>query len=295
MCFKPPSAARHWDGSPVHVPQRRSLRVTPDGGSRLLGCAQRGRCRDCGNRIEWYHRTNQLAVRLHPREVPVSAVPAACRWHVSSGLAYPAEDGARWCRLPHAVLCPARPAPEAAPELAGLRRLLAVNTRRLIDAGAFIPPPAPADRPAPSLSGCRPDRPIVQMLYVRYLAACPVEEIQCVARTRRRHRCINSVLAPEARGGQWTLMTVAAEIGQLALPAETMAVYNLAALPYAEQLRWRSQRCQQHAATPTAADLAVADWERFDPLLHSEYIHSRLPTLRRRGGPADHSPRGMRT
>jgi hypothetical protein len=133
------------------------------------------------------------------------------------------RDRTGWCRLPHAVLCPARPAPEADRELAGLRRVLAVNTRRLIDAGVFTPPSASADRLAPVASECRPARPIVQILYVRYLAAGPVDAIQCVAQTRRRHRCTSPVLAPEARGGQWTLMPVAAEVGQLALPAETMA------------------------------------------------------------------------
>ncbi|MGW4043149.1 hypothetical protein [Streptomyces sp. NPDC004721] len=135
----------------------------------------------------------------------------------------------------------------------------------------------------------------MQILYVRYLAACPVDAIQCIAQTRRRHRCTSPVLSPEARGGQWTLMPVAAEVGQLARPAETMAVYSLAALPYEEQLRWRFQRCPQHAAIPTAADLAVADWERFDPFLHSEHIHTRLPTLKRRSGPADHARQGLQT
>jgi hypothetical protein len=162
-------------------------------------------------------------------------------------------------------------------------------------ADIFTPPPAePADRPAPAASGCRPARPTVQILYVRYLAARPVEEIRCVAQTRLRHRCTSPVLAPETRGGQWRLMPVVAHPGQLAPPAETMAVYSLAALPYAEQLRWRSQRCPQHAATPTAADLALAEWEPFDPLLHSDHIHARVPTLRRRGRPADHPCRGVR-
>ncbi|MEU6231245.1 hypothetical protein [Streptomyces sp. NPDC047042] len=77
--------------------------------------------------------------------------------------------------------------------------MLAVNTRRLIDAGAFTPPPAApactpkpaasACTPKPAASACRPARPAVQILYVRYLAAHPVEEIRCVAQTRRRHRC----------------------------------------------------------------------------------------------------------
>ena len=73
--------------------------------------------------------------------------------------------------------------------------------------------------------------------------------------------------------------------GQLALPAEVMAVYDLSSLPYGEQLRWRTQRCPPHAATPTAADLALTDWEPFDPLVHLAYVHRRLPTHSRRPHP----------
>ncbi|MEV6781193.1 hypothetical protein [Streptomyces sp. NPDC051098] len=65
--------------------------------------------------------------------------------------------------------------------------------------------------------------------------------------------------------------------GQIALPAADMAVYALAHLAYQEQLRWRTQRCQAHAAAPRAADLALAEWEVFDPLLHHQHIHARLP------------------
>jgi hypothetical protein len=66
------------------------------------------------------------------------------------------------------------------------------------------------------------------------------------------------------------------DVGQLALPAHAeMAVYDLGALPYAEQLRWRAQRCRDHAAT--RAEMAVTDWEPFDPLLHLGHIHTRLP------------------
>ncbi|WP_123970103.1 DUF6083 domain-containing protein [Streptomyces sp. TLI_185] len=288
MRSTPPSAARHWDGSPVVAHRmRRSLQVTPGGASRLLRCGQNDRCHDCGNRIEWYHRDTQRSVRLHPHELPSARVPAGCRWHVSSGIAYPAGDGSSWCRLPHAVVCPTRDVPPAPPELAELRRSLAVNTRRLIDAGAFTPPLPSPEGPAPqgeSSAVCRPARPIVQLLYVRYLAARPVDEIQCIAQTRRRHRCTSALLSPGTPAGTWTLMPATATSGQLALPAANMAVYNLSGLPYAEQLRWRAQRCLQHAAIPTAADLAVAEWEPFDPLRHHEHIHTRLPTHVRRPG-----------
>jgi hypothetical protein len=290
-----PPASRHWDGSPVLAHRaHRSLQVTPDGVSRLLRCGQSDRCRECGNRIEWYHRSTHRPVRLHPHELPAARVPVACRWHVSSGVAHPAGDGSSWCRLPHAVVCPARDTPPSPRELAGLRRSLAVRSRRLIDAGVFTPPPASPESPAPQPSVCRPARPIVQLLYVRYLAARPVDEIQCVAQTRRRHRCTSPLMAPDAPGGTWTLMPATATSGQLALPAEVMAVYDLSRVPYAEQLRWRAQRCPQHAASPTAADLAVAEWEPFDPLRHHEHIHARLPAPARRPGPAACARQGAR-
>lgn len=289
----PPPSARHWDGSPA-VPRRvrRSLQVSADGVSRLLRCGQRDRCRDCGNWIEWYHRSTQRPVRLHPQELPATQVPAACRWHVSSGVAHPAGDGSSWCRLPHAVVCPASDTPPTPTELAGLRRSLAVNTRRLIDAGAFNPPSPSLEPPAPSF--CRPARPIVQLLYVRYLASRPVDEIQCVAQTRRRRRCTSPLLTSDAPVGTWMLVPASTTSGQLALPADIMAIYDLSGLPYAEQLRWRAQRCSQHAVTPTAADLAVADWEPFDPLRHHEHIHTRLPGHIRRPGPASHPRQAVR-
>ncbi|MFJ7949573.1 hypothetical protein ACIQ6K_39225 [Streptomyces sp. NPDC096354] len=59
---------------------------------------------------------------------------------------------------------------------------------------------------------------------------------------------------------------------------ELMAVYDLSHLPYAEQLRWRTQRSPEHAASPGAADLAMSGWQVFDPCHHS-HIHTRLPTL----------------
>ncbi|MFP3992774.1 hypothetical protein U9R90_35920 [Streptomyces sp. E11-3] len=69
----------------------------------------------------------------------------------------------------------------------------------------------------------------------------------------------------------WTLLPTSPQRGQLALPATLMAVYDLSRLPYAEQLRWRTQRCPAHAATPGAADLALAGWQVFDLLLLSAY------------------------
>jgi hypothetical protein len=62
-----------------------------------------------------------------------------------------------------------------------------------------------------------------------------------------------------------------------------MAVYDLTHLPYAEQLRWRTQHCLGHATAPDVAHVALAEWEVFDPQLHHQHIHNRLPvtTLKR--------------
>ncbi|WP_405521527.1 DUF6083 domain-containing protein [Streptomyces canus] len=171
----------------MSTPLHRSLRVDPEGVSWLLRCGQTASCRECGNPIEWYARSNERRVRLHPHEMPANRVPESCRWHVTSGVAHPSGDGSNWCRLPHAVLCPARPAPPDAPQLSGLRRSLAVRTRRLLDAGIFTPSAAPQPKePRTGEEVCRPARPVVQLLYLRYLASCPIEEIQCVTQTRRR-------------------------------------------------------------------------------------------------------------
>ncbi|MEH0420831.1 DUF6083 domain-containing protein [Streptomyces sp. B21-083] len=293
--MRPSPVPRRRDSSPAPVHPRRSLCVDPDSPTRLLRCAQRDRCRECGNPIEWYQRVRDRPVRLHPQELSATAVPADHRWHVSSGLAYPSGDGSAWCRLPHASVCPARNADTvAAPELTRLRRALAVNTRRLVDAGSFTPaaPGDPASRQ--SEAPCRPARPVVQILFVRYLAARPLDEIQCVAQTRRRDRCTLRMLASHGPAGLWRLVPATATQGQLALPAEVMAVYDLSSVPYAEQVRWRTQRCPEHAATPTAADLALTDWEPFDPLVHHAYVHRRLPTHSRRPHPGGGAQKAVR-
>ncbi|MEV6319142.1 DUF6083 domain-containing protein [Streptomyces sp. NPDC051776] len=276
MCPTHSSPSHRWDGSLATGRRRRALRVSTCT-SPLLRAGQTARCRDCGNLLEWYHRTDHRPVPLHPRELPTSAVPANCRWHISSGIAHPADDGTAWCRLTHHLLCPARDTPRpCTPLLAEVRRGLAMNTRRLLNAGTFTPPTAPAD--IHPTATCRPKRPVVQLLYVRYLAARPIEDIQCIAQTRRRGRCTNPLLTTDAPTGTWTLQPATASRGQLALPATTMAVYDISHLPYTEQIRWRSQHCAQHPTTH-APDIAVTEWEPFDPLIHHQHIHPRLPNL----------------
>lgn len=268
-----PRHPRRWDGSRTGTTARRPLRLGSQSGSRLLCSGQIGSCRDCGNPVQWYYRSDHRPIPLHPRELPAAAVPETSRWHVASGIAYPCGDATAWCRLPHAALCPTRSPHPSLPHLAGLRRTMATRTRRLIDTGAFTPRTAtgPHHRPA------HPVRPVVQILGIRYLAARPVEEIRCLARAHRtRARCARSLPDPAHPQPAWRLLPATACTGQLALPADLdIAVYDLSDLPYAEQLRWRTQRCPHH--TTTAIEMAVTDWEPFDPLLHRTHIHTHLP------------------
>jgi hypothetical protein len=277
---------RHWDGSRTSPCARRGLRIAADTSTSLLRSGQVGRCRDCGHSVEWYYRADHRPVPLHPRDVPATAVPEKSRWHVSSGTAYPAGDGSTWCRLPHAALCPARDPNPPMPHLSGLRRRMAAHTRRLIDTGALAPELSTAVE-----TECRPARPVVQILGIRYLAARPVDDIRCLARTTRgRTRCTQPLPDPEQQPGTWLLLPATATTGQLALPAGlVMAVYDLSALPYGEQLRWRAQRCSHHGFA--TAEMALTDWEPFDPLTHHEHIHSRLPGRIRPARPAGPCPR----
>lgn len=278
MCPDSAFTGRHWDGSPRTTRAHRPLRVAATSPSRLLRCGQSSRCRLCGNRVDLYQRTDQRPVALHPTELAVAHIPAACRWHLSCGIAHPHGDGSAWCRIPHAMLCPHRSAPtRLSPLIEELRRQLAVHSRRLVDTGSFTPQPPPVSACGGSAERAGPDLPVVQLLLGRYLADQSLKEIRCVAQTRQRRRCSQPLLTPHAPAGRWRLLPASPQRGQLALPAVLMAVYDLSRLPYAEQLRWRTQRCPVHAAAPGAADLALAGWQVFDPLLHAEHIHTRLP------------------
>jgi hypothetical protein len=266
-----------WDGAPKNRRATRFLRVAPDSPTRLLRTAQSGRCAACGNHIEWYYRAGDRTIVLHPRELPAADIPSGERWHVNSGMAHPTDDDSLWCRISHHALCPATDMDAAEDHrgvLAGLRRQLALNSRRLIEAGTFTPrpDPPPTTTPAPVV------RPVVQFLYLNYVAPGPLEQIQCVAQTRARHRCPHPLLDPAALPGTWILQPVhPAGGGQLPLPADCMAVYDLTHLPYSEQLRWRAQRCPAHAAAPAAADTARTAWEPFNPLTHHQHIQHHLP------------------
>ncbi|MFL9684737.1 DUF6083 domain-containing protein [Streptomyces sp. KL110A] len=253
--------------------------MTRDSPSRLLRCVQPARCRQCGNRVDRHITAGPHPVSLHPGELSAALVPTHYRWHLASHVAYPAGDGSRWCRIAHSTVCPMTAEPGPLPDcLRALRRRLALRTRRLIDTTGFTPQPSP-QHTVPDDSDCRPQRPVAQLLYTRYLATRPVEQIQCIAQTRQRTRCTQPVLAPGTTPGRWTLMPPTTH--HTTLPSRDIAVYDLTHLAHSEQIRWRTQRCPAHAATTAAPDLALADWEPYDPLLHHPFTATRLPATPR--------------
>ncbi|MGV9625457.1 DUF6083 domain-containing protein [Streptomyces sp. NPDC003487] len=267
---------RHWDGSPRRLFTHRSLRMAPTSPSRLLRAGQNSRCRQCGNRVEWFQRHDQRPIALHPHELATAHVPAPWQWHLSGGIAYPHDNGSGWCRIPHLILCPQHipPLTPDSPRLVSLRRELGLRSRRLIDAGVFRPATCMPATTAPD-HDAGITRPVVRILLINYLGEGPVETIRCVAQTRHRSRCTHPVLA--APRGRWVLLPTQPHRGQITLPSTSIAIYDLSHLPYTEQLRWRAQRCPAHAAAHTAADLALAGWQPFDPLLHATYARTELP------------------
>ncbi|WP_405763922.1 DUF6083 domain-containing protein [Actinacidiphila glaucinigra] len=274
---------RAWDGSRKNYRPRRFLRIAEDSPSRLLRTAQSAWCDFCGNAIEWYQRPGSTAVPLHPVELPAGSVPPGERWHVTSGVAHASHDGSAWCRVRHHALCPAGLAGSRSPLLEEICRALALNSRRLQDAGLFTPRPEQSPTAAPNV----PVRPVVRIICARYLAPGPLEELQCVAQTRARRRCSLPVLDPEAVPGTWRLELVDPLLrpgdGHLPAELEAMALYDLTGLPYAEQMRWRAQRCTAHVTVRNAADSALIAWEPFDSVRHRQYIRDRLPAPSLRG------------
>ncbi|WP_428831540.1 DUF6083 domain-containing protein, partial [Actinocorallia cavernae] len=131
-----PRSDDHWDdGGPRHRPPRRSLQIAANSPSRLLRAGQTGRCRHCGNRVDWYPRSDDRPIALHPAEAVAADVPPTCRWHLSGGVAHPHDDGSGWCRMPHTVLCPQQPSRSRADStrLTSLRRELGLRSRHLIE------------------------------------------------------------------------------------------------------------------------------------------------------------------
>jgi Family of unknown function (DUF6083) len=282
-----PADSVHWDGSsqPGHRPLR-ALRLHPVTRTRLLRAAQRKPCPQCGNLVERYYRNDGYPVPLHPGELPITTVPDHHRWHLLEGIAHRGADGTPWCRLLHQALCPA----VARVAVAGdpfdrLRRQLAVNTRRLLDARRFTLKPAAAPPPVTDTAALWPRRDVAQLFHMLYLAPGRVEEMPCVSLTIRRSRCPHTLTHQARDTGTWT--TVPVPPGRARGPQReltehltgtAMAVYDLSHLPYLSQLRWRTQHCLVHADSP-AADIALTTWEPFDAFVHHQHITTATPGI----------------
>ncbi|GHG60227.1 DUF6083 domain-containing protein [Streptomyces griseocarneus] len=81
-------------------------------------------CRACGGRAVWHRTVRGRWVLIQAGEWPVAAVPAGRRWRIAGdgtavrlGAAAAPSDT---CRVGHADVCPARPAPYDAPSLLAL-------------------------------------------------------------------------------------------------------------------------------------------------------------------------------
>ncbi|MFI5534129.1 DUF6083 domain-containing protein [Kitasatospora sp. NPDC051853] len=281
----------NWDGSRKGPKTTRALRIDPQSPSRLIRSARTGTCAYCGNTVEWCQRDDQRPLPLHPTELDARIVPPHQRWHLHSGIAQPTTGGSPWCHIAHPALCPATgtPAEDDHEDLTRLRRALAVRSRRLIDLG-FIPRPLPTDTapPPPDPPTTPPrHRPVVHMLHTHYLAPGPLPTIRCVSMTVRLQRCSNRVA--DGTEGQWVHLPVdfnaAAPTPHLAahLAPTEMTVYQLSHLPLPTQLRWRGQRCEAHS-TGSAAEIALPQWEPFDPFIHREHIRTDLPAAAQSAG-----------
>lgn len=263
-------------GTPHTVrPRRRPLRATTTNPDRFPTAGQTRHCCACGNPTELFPRADHRLIALHPAELASAVIPEDCRWHLSAGIAHPSGDGSPWCRIPHRLVCPHRTEPSRPrTHLDALRLRLALRTRRLIDTGLLTPAPHHPEQPSTT-----PTRPVVRVLLNLYLAPAPLDHIRCTAQPPHRPLCGQRVLDAGFPTGTWRLLPVRAQHspGQPPLP---MAVYDLDRLDPVQQLRWRAQHCPAHAATPV--DLDQTEWEVFDPLVHADHMHSRLPDPSRR-------------
>ncbi|MFH8242849.1 DUF6083 domain-containing protein [Streptomyces sp. NPDC018321] len=192
-------------------------RVGP-GSRSVIGAARRGW-------TDFYQRPTALP----PPELAAALVPVSCRWHLSCGIVHPHGDGSAWCRIPHAVLCPARiPTLRLTSHAEEMRRRLGVRSRRLIDSGDFAPAAPPPHEPDASSA-----RPAVPSCICCWAAVSPPADggppvcgpdpappPLSAARTGSRR--------PK---GVFKLLPAGPQRGQLALPTGTMAVCDLSRLP----------------------------------------------------------------
>lgn len=239
----------------------------------------------CGHMMEYFDRFDGGRIPLVPVEFPAVRVVPRQRWQVDNGVAYlnPAAQGA--CRLPHPAVCPMVEHTDADRELEGVRRALAVRTRKAIDAGQFVPREAKdldeeevAEQHVVVQEGA--ERHIVRHSTGLWLAPTTVADLRCIALSQGE-RCATAVRAEDDPEGMWEeidIPPVAGRHGQRVLAAgDTMWVYALGTSGFDALQRWVKQRCPVHWQN-TAPDAVSAEWVHFNPLHHEAHILHRPPS-----------------
>ncbi|MDT0307316.1 DUF6083 domain-containing protein [Streptomyces sp. DSM 44917] len=286
-------------------PWGRTLSIQPSSASKTPRRASVGRCRYCGHLIEWFDRFQEPRVPLVPREYPVKGIPLSFRWTVENGVArlmHP-EDREKWCWIAHPAVCPfpasgEEPSTARSPMLEQLRRAMKIKTRTWQHRGRFVPHDPGPDQTEPVLpcelaQDAAPIRDIIKCTStIGWLARGQLNEVQCVALTRKGSRCANPVLDPDNADGSWVeerVPTAPGRAGQLVLAAgDTMWIYQVNVFhDLTTAGRWQQQRCPTHSDHSTAPSAVGAEWEAFNVLRHSDHIRRVLPEWAERPDPGE--------
>ncbi|WP_328890876.1 DUF6083 domain-containing protein [Streptomyces sp. NBC_00316] len=260
-------------------------------------------CKYCGTPIEWFDRYDALTIPLTP-EFPSRRIPAALRWHVNRGVAYPGTDtDTGYCRIPHPSVCPAADHPDLPSELQEVVLVLAVRMRTLIEQGEFVPyTESPSEE---EVSGPDPDetegaRHVISYHGALRIAPCEIDQLQCVATdSKTRLRCENGVF--DLGEGHWDVVAVPyvpGRQGQSILSVTGGQMWAWAIPDFNVLRRWWVQRCHDHYASPQP-DHVKNELVLFNPLRHGDFILTEKPDGYERpkpeGGVVVHDGPGKRT
>lgn len=272
--------------------QHRTLRLHPHSPSRGLRGDNVARCTLCDHHVWYFDREDGGRIPLVPGQFPTRAVPPRARWSVDGGQARFGDMGRASCWIAHPSVCPGVDHDDNDEELAGARRALAWRTRKAIEEGRFTAPlrvsideaeDAPVEAPAH-----HGPRDIVDIFGTLMLGPNTVDKIRCVSLSASKdQRCGNTVFDENERyQGQWVEAEVPVPAGRVRGRAhqddlwagQMMWVYVLAGVDRDEQVRWRDQRCHDHADGSSLADALGPEWVRFSLFRHDVYISTQKPT-----------------
>ncbi|WP_257574050.1 DUF6083 domain-containing protein [Streptomyces sp. JJ66] len=266
------------------------MRIGPGNASHTLVRNTRGRCRWCGNPVEWRDSFDQGRVPLMPQWFPARKIPPRYRWHVETGIAFlgahPNDLGR--CRVKHSTVCPAIEHEDLTdPVMLQIVSALGVAQQKFIARGFVPAPPAASEAEVqepdpPSAARAGGQRHIIA--YCRTLRIAPgrIEDLRCLATaSTTAERCKNFVF--DAAEGAWTKVEIPEDksrAGQtiLNITGGYMWVWALDALDYQNSARWMRQRCPDHATHATAPDARDNELVTFDPKRHGDFVLARRPT-----------------